>query len=107
MIGLRGGSAAQRADCLQVGDSISAINGTKVSHMKADEISQILRASNERIHLEIEYELPPPTTTATSATTAAAAAAAAASSTSICSSTSLAGKREDPFCCCFCFYFPS
>ena len=59
VVALRNGSAVQRSDCLQVGDTISAINGTKVNQMKADEINQILRASNERIHLEIEYQLPP------------------------------------------------
>jgi hypothetical protein len=59
VVALRNGSAVQRSDCLQVGDTISAINGTKVNQMKADDINQILRASNERIHLEIEYELPP------------------------------------------------
>ena len=59
VVALRNGSAVQRSDCLQVGDTISAINGTKVNQMKADEINQILSASNERIHLEIEYQLPP------------------------------------------------
>ena len=70
MVGLRSGGAAQRSDCLQVGDTISAINGTRVHQMGADQIDQMLAASNERIHLEIEYELPPtPTPTLATPTT--------------------------------------
>ena len=61
MVGLRPGSVAQRSDCLQVGDSISAINGTKVHKLNPEEINQMLRANaNETIQLDIEYELPTP-----------------------------------------------
>ena len=57
VVALRSGSAAQRSDCLQVGDSISAINGTKVAKLNGDDIHQMLRA-NDRIQLDVEYELP-------------------------------------------------
>ena len=59
MVALRSGSAAQRSDCLQVGDSISAINGTKVAKLNAADVHQMLR-TNDRVQLDVEYQLPSP-----------------------------------------------
>jgi len=59
VVALRSGSAAQRSDCLQVGDSISAINGTKVAKLNAADVHQMLR-TNDRVQLDVEYQLPSP-----------------------------------------------
>lgn len=55
---LRPGSIAHRCDALAVGDFIVSINGIRTNKLKHDEIVNLLKNAEEKVILEVEYEIP-------------------------------------------------
>ncbi|XP_023221786.1 glutamate receptor-interacting protein 1-like isoform X2 [Centruroides sculpturatus] len=55
---LRPGSIAHRCDALAVGDYIVSINGIRTNKLKHDEIVNLLKNAEEKVTLEVEYEIP-------------------------------------------------
>uniref|UniRef100_H2ZEM3 PDZ domain-containing protein n=1 Tax=Ciona savignyi TaxID=51511 RepID=H2ZEM3_CIOSA len=56
---LRASGIAARSDQLQVGDTITSVNGIRSTKLKHGEIISLLKNISERVCLEIEYLLPP------------------------------------------------
>uniref|UniRef100_H2ZEM2 PDZ domain-containing protein n=1 Tax=Ciona savignyi TaxID=51511 RepID=H2ZEM2_CIOSA len=63
---LRASGIAARSDQLQVGDTITSVNGIRSTKLKHGEIISLLKNISERVCLEIEYLLPPTTVQTTS-----------------------------------------
>lgn len=49
---------AQKADVLEVGDILLAVNGIKTAGLKHDQVIDIIKQVGDQLTLEIEYDLP-------------------------------------------------
>ena len=58
MAGLTPGGAAQRSDSVCVGDTIRAVNGTNTDGLLHHEVLELLRGTEPRVQLELEYDMP-------------------------------------------------
>ena len=55
---LKPGSLALKADVLEIGDILLAINGLKTAGLKHEQVIDLIKQVGDQLTLEIEYDLP-------------------------------------------------
>jgi C-terminal processing protease CtpA/Prc len=55
---LKIGSIAQKADVLEIGDIILAINSIKTASLKHEQVIDLIKQVGDQLTLDIEYDLP-------------------------------------------------
>ncbi len=55
---LKIGSIAQKADVLEIGDVILAINSIKTASLKHEQVIDLIKQVGDQLTLDIEYDLP-------------------------------------------------
>ena len=55
---LKPSSLAQKADILDIGDVLLAINGIKTAGLKHEQVIDLIKQVGDQLTLDIEYDLP-------------------------------------------------
>lgn len=55
---LKPNSLAQKADVLEIGDILLAINGLKTAGLKHEQVIDLIKQVGDQLTLDIEYDLP-------------------------------------------------